>query len=137
MTAGDVVDHFTKSIAAAWFFVCLDTIHGPPPTWPVTSGSLFHWSGSAAVISPAGTFRVPLKMSFAYHTGPGMSRILSLAPPYFVAKSAVKTLSFETTPLLTSGSSRLAMRVQCTSLALIFTVFVPTTCEIGHLSAQR
>ena len=76
-------------------------------------------------------------MSLAYQTGPGMSRILSLAPPHFVAKSAVKTLSGGTTPLLISGSSRFAMRVQCTSLALILTVFGPTTCEIGHLSAHR
>src|SRR5437870_31075 len=45
LTASDVVDHFTKSIAAATFFVCLDTIHGPPPTWPVTTGSLFQRSG--------------------------------------------------------------------------------------------
>ena len=137
MTSGDVVAHFTKSIAAAVFFVCLETTHGPPPTWPVTSGSLFQRRGSAAVSSPAGTCSVPLKMSFAYHTGPGMSRILSLSPPHFVAKSAVKTLSGGTTPLLISGSSRFAMRVQCTSPELIRTVFGATTCEIGHLSAHR
>ena len=76
-------------------------------------------------------------MSFAYHTGPGMSRILSVAPPHFWAKSAVKTLSGGTTPLLISGSSRFAIRVQCTSLALIRTVFAATTCEIGHLSGHR
>ena len=76
-------------------------------------------------------------MSFAYHTGPGMSRILSLSPPHFVAKSAVKTLSGGTTPLLISGSSKFAMRVQCTSVALIRTVFGAITCEIGHWSAHR
>src|SRR5579885_2814734 len=137
LTASEVVAHFTKSIAAAAFFVCLETIHGPPPTWPVTSGSLFQRSGNAAVISPAGTWSVPLKMSFAYQTGPGMSRILSLSPPYFVAKSAVNTLSFDTTPLLISGSRSCAIRVQWTSAALILTVFGAITCEIGHLSAHR
>ena len=76
-------------------------------------------------------------MSFAYHTGPGISRILSLSPPHFVAKSAVKTLSGGTTPLLISGSSRLAMRVQCTSPELIRTVFGAITCETGHWSAHR
>ena len=76
-------------------------------------------------------------MSFAYQTGPGIIRILSSAPPHFLAKSAVKTLSGGTTPLLISGSSRLAMRVQCTSAALILTVFGPVTCESGHLSAHR
>src|SRR5581483_11147830 len=61
LTANDVVAHFTRSMAAGMFFECLDTIHGPPPTWPGTSGSLFHRSGSAAVNSPAGTFSVPPK----------------------------------------------------------------------------
>ena len=103
----------------------------------VTSGSLPQRSGSDAVISPAGTLSVPPKMSFAYHTGPGMSRILSLSPPHFVAKSAVKTLSAGTVPFLISGSSRLAIRVQWMSPELIRTVFVAITCEIGHLSAQR
>jgi len=48
----------------------------------------------SATSSPAGTCSVPLKMSFAYHTGPGMSRILSLSPPYFFAKLAEKIVSF-------------------------------------------
>ena len=79
------------------FSVCFETTHGPPPTWPVTSGSLFQRRGIAAVSSPAGTCSVPLKMSCAYHVGPGIIRILSLAPPHFLAKSAVKTLSGGTT----------------------------------------
>src|SRR5689334_13968500 len=124
-------------MAADTFLVCLETIHGPPPTCPVTRGSLFQRSGRAAVISPAGTCSVPLKMSFAYQVGPGISRILSLSPPYFVANEAVKTLSGGTTPLLISGSSSVAMRVQWTSAELILTVFAATTWERGHLSAQR
>ena len=83
-----MVTNFTKSMAAARFFVCFETTHGPPPTWPVVGGSLFQRSGIAVVISPAGTFSVPPKMSFAYQVGPGMSRILSLSPPYFWAKRA-------------------------------------------------
>src|SRR6476646_3000375 len=87
LTAREVVAHCRKSIAAAGFFVCLETTHGPPPTWPVVGGSLFQRSGIAAVISPAGIFSVPPKMSFAYQVGPGMSRTLSLSPPYAFAKS--------------------------------------------------
>src|SRR6187455_3589127 len=50
LTARDVVANFTKSIAAARFLVCLETTHGPPPTWPVTGASLFQRRGMAAVI---------------------------------------------------------------------------------------
>src|SRR5689334_13682284 len=80
-TASEVVAHCRKSIAAARFFVCLEMTQGPPPTWPVVGGSLFHRSGSVAVISPAGIFSVPPKMSFAYQVGPGMSSTLSSTPP--------------------------------------------------------
>src|SRR4029079_8751662 len=111
LTASDVVANFTKSIAAATSLLCFETIHGPPPTWPVVGASLFHRSGMAAVISPAGTFSVPPKMSFAYQVGPGMSRILSVSPPYFWANDGVKTLSGGTTPLLINGSRSCAIRV--------------------------
>src|SRR5579885_2238385 len=131
---GSLLSDFSQTAAAGPY----DGYPGASaPTFPVTSGSLFQRSGNAAVISPAGTWSVPLKMSFAYQTGPGMSRILSLSPPYFVAKSAVNTLSFDTTPLLISGSRSCAIRVQWTSAALILTVFGAITCEIGHLSAHR
>src|SRR5580765_1125284 len=112
LTASEVVAHFTKSMAAARFFVCLETTHGPPPTWPVVGGSLPQRSGIAAVISPAGIFSVPPKMSFAYQVGPGMSSTLSSDPPYAFAKSGEKMVVVATDLFAISGSSRVAMRVQ-------------------------
>ncbi len=41
-----------------------------------------------------------------YQAGPGMSSTLSFAPPYFLAKSGVKTLSGGSVPFLISGSTR-------------------------------
>ena len=93
-------------------------IHGPPPTWPVVTGSLFHCSGAAAVICPAGMCSVSRKREVAYQLGPGIIRTLSSAPPYFLAKSGVNTLSGGSAPFLISGSSRLAISVQCVSVAV-------------------
>ena len=80
------------------------------------------------MISPAGIPSVPVAKTevdapAAYQVGPGIIRILSLAPPYLATKDGVKMLSFETEPFLSSGSSSFAMRVQCTSDASILTVF--------------
>ena len=76
-------------------------------------------------------------MSFAYQVGPGMSRILSLAPPYAFAKSGENTVTGDTDLFAISGSSRLAMRVQWMSAELMRTVFGATTCEIGQRSGHR
>ena len=95
-------------------------IHGPPPTWPVVIGVSFsHCSGAAAVICPAGMCSVWSNRACAYQAGPGIRSTLSFAPPYFWAKSGVKTLSGGTEPFLISGSSMVATRVQCESAELI------------------
>ena len=104
-------------------------IHGPPPTWPVVIGdSPFHCSGIAAVICPAGICSVPLKTSFAYQVGPGIIRTFGSSPPYFLAKSGVKMLTGGAVPFLISGSSRLAIRVQCESAELMRTLPFSCTC---------
>ena len=103
-------------------------IHGPPPTWPVVIGVWFsHCSGVAAVICPAGMCSVSRKREVAYQLGPGIIRTLSAAPPYFLAKSGVNTLSGGSAPSLISGSSRLAISVQCVSVALMVS-WLPCSC---------
>ena len=115
-----VVAQVMKSEAAGKFFECLDMIHGPPPTWPVVTGvSLFHCSGIAAVICPAGMCSVWSNTPCAYQAGPGIMSTLSSAPPYFLAKSGVNTLSGGTVPFLINGSSKLAISVQWLSVELI------------------
>src|SRR6266536_158145 len=99
-----------------------ELIHGPPPTWPVVTGvSLSHCSGAAAVICPAGMCRVWSNRACEYQLGPGISRTLSSAPPYFLAKSGVNTLSGGAVPFLINGSMWLAIRVQCDSFVLMST----------------
>src|SRR5579884_2369084 len=112
-------------------------IHGPPPTCPVTTGSVPQRSGDVAVHSPAGSFRVSRNTDSAYHAGPGIISTLSALPPYSLAKSGENTVMSDTDLFAISGSSRLAMRVQCGSAALMRTVFGPSSFESGHWSAQR
>ena len=115
-----VVAQVTKSAAPLRLVECLEMIHGPPPTWPVVTGvSLSHCSGVAAVICPAGMCSVSSNSACAYQAGPGIMSTLSFAPPYFLAKSGVNTLSGGTVPFLISGSSMVATRVQCASAELI------------------
>src|SRR5258708_39107482 len=85
-------------------------IHGPPPTWPVVIGVSFsHCSGVAAVICPAGMCSVSRERGVAYQLGPGIIRTLSFAPPYFLAKAGVNTLSGGSDPPLISGASRVGI----------------------------
>ena len=86
---------------------------------------------------PAGIFSVPLKTSFAYQVGPGIIRTLGSAPPYFWANAGVKMFSGGVVLFLISGSSRLAMRVQCESAELMRTLPFFCTWLSGHLSAHR
>ena len=112
-------------------------IHGPPPTWPVTTGDSFsHFSGDAAVICPAGRWRVSWNSDVAYQDGPGISRTLSFAPPYFFAKSGVNTLNGGTVPFLINGSMRLAIRVQCGSFALMRSLLALDLLERALVAPQ-
>src|SRR5581483_2823261 len=129
--------HCTKSTAAAMFFVCFEMIHGPPPTCPVTTGSVPQRSGVDVVHSPAGSFSVSRKTASAYHAAPGIIRTLSASPPYCLAKSGENTVMSDTDLLAMSGSSRFAMRVQCASAALIRTVLGPFSVDSGHWSDHR
>src|SRR4051794_10196321 len=133
-----VVTQVTKSDAVGRFLEWFDMTHGPPPTWPVVTGeSLFHCSGTAAVIWPAGTCRVSLNNDVEYQAGPGIMSTLSFAPPYFFAKSGVKTLSGGTVPFLINGSSRLAISVQWLSVELINSLPPSCSCCSGHWLPQR
>ena len=68
--------------------------------------------------------------------GPGIIRTLSLAPPYFLAKSGVNTLNGGTVPFLMSGVSRLAISVQCVSEVLISS-WLPCSFSSGHWLPQK
>ena len=57
-----------------------------------------------------------VELALEYQVGPGMSSTLSLAPPYFLAKSGVKMLNGGRVPFLISGSTKLAISVQCESV---------------------
>src|SRR4051794_13012146 len=111
-------------------------IQGPPPTWPVVTGSLSHCNGGAAVICPAGMCRVWSNRAWAYQFGPGITRILGSLPPYVLAKSGVNTLSGGTVLFLISGSSILVTRVQCSSAELIVRL-LPFNVSSGHWFPHR